>query len=133
MREEAKREFSGTIYQAEHLTPFAAHCCQRKSAYKTPLGGVARGKWEGAGVDGVGGVGLGQVRIVDQTIAVKMSRSSSGPNLLRSPPSNCVLLVIVSIVNSHDLRVDLVLPLTEACDKIETERQMQSREENGKG
>lgn len=131
MGEEEKREFSGTIYQAEHLTPFAAHCCQRKSAYKTPLGGVARGKGEVEGVDGVGGVGLGQVRIVDQTIAVKMS--SSGPNLLRSPPSNCVLLVIVSIVNSHDLRVDLVLPLTEACDKIETERQMQSREENGKG
>lgn len=44
MGEEEKREFSGTIYQAEHLTPFAAHCCQRKSAYKTPLGGVARGK-----------------------------------------------------------------------------------------
>lgn len=78
-------------------------------------------------------MGLGQVRIVDQTIAVKMS-SSSGPNLLRSPPSSTVLLVIVSIVNSHDLlRVDLVLPLTEACDKIETERQMESREENGKG
>lgn len=62
-------------------------------------------------------MGLGQVRIVDQTIAVKMISMRSAPNLLLR------LLVIVSIVNSHDLRVDLVLPLTEACDKIETEQQ----------
>lgn len=94
---EEKREFSGTIYQAGHLTPFASHCCQRKSAYKTPLGGVAqreRGRGRGRGV--------GQVRIVDQDNCCQNDQQRfSISNLLQQQRR---LLVIVSIVNSHDLR-----------------------------